>query len=194
MQRQQHLDQALLYLNALKADQSDLLTPDEKDLLIGAIPLQSGLLDSDSQAAPASAAPVVDARAEVVRRLAIAQFEKANAQKSGYDRDALRLDGAVGVLENLLEDIDAAAATAAPVEQSDDEQLIALLLDWRKWYSEDLFTPWTVGEARRVHDEFPGAVDRISAESARVTIDHIIEDIRVGKHRITTDADNEEAR
>lgn len=86
------------------------------------------------------------------------------------------------------------AATVAPVEQSDDEQLIALLLNWRKWYSEDLFTPWTIEEAQRVHDAFPGAVDRISAESARGTIDHIITDIRAGKHRMTIDDDNEGAR
>lgn len=132
-----------------------------------------------------SAAPVVDnERVEEIRRWR----ERFTSYHSDH---TVALNRAFGYIDYLPERV-GAAATAAP-QQSDDEQLIALLLDWRKWYSEDLFTPWTIEEAQRVHNEFPGAVDRISAESARGTIDHIIEDIRAGKHRTTTE-DNEEAR
>jgi|ERR1051326_1159274 len=75
-------------------------------------------------------------------------------------------------------DKEAADAERERVEQG----VIALLQNWRKWYSEDLFAPWTIKEAQIVHAEFPGAVDRISADSARGTIDNIIEDIKAGKH------------
>lgn len=77
---------------------------------------------------------------------------------------------------------------AAPTERTrvegepPDEGLITLLMEWRKWYSEDLFSPWTTEEAQAIHAEFPGAVDRVSADSARGTIDNVIADIRAGKH------------
>ena len=54
----------------------------------------------------------MNVRDEIVKRIAIAKTEKANAEKSGYDRDALRLDGALSTLENLLEDIDIDAGEA----------------------------------------------------------------------------------
>jgi hypothetical protein len=55
---------------------------------------------------PATTPSSADVRTEIAQRLALARSEKENAERSGYDKDALRLDGAVGVLENLLEDID----------------------------------------------------------------------------------------
>lgn len=80
---------------------------------------------------------------------------------------------------------------ASPAPKEEDEGLIALLLNWRKWYNEDLFSPWTIEEAQRVHEQFPGAVDRISADSVRGTIDNIIEDIRAGKHRASQVSDGD---
>lgn len=80
----------------------------------------------------------------------------------------------------FAQQVDAEASTAE--RERIERGVIALLEGWRKWYSEDLFRPWTIKEAQTVHAEFPNAVDRISAESARSTIDHIIADIKAGKH------------
>jgi hypothetical protein len=49
--------------------------------------------------------PLLNVKQDIQNRLAIAWAEKASAKGSGYDRDYLRLDGVVGVLESLLEDI-----------------------------------------------------------------------------------------
>ncbi len=52
-------------------------------------------------------------RDEIQRRLTLAQTLKADAERSGYTRDALRLDGVVGALENLLEDVTEGVAAAS---------------------------------------------------------------------------------
>lgn len=68
-----------------------------------------------------------------------------------------------------------------------EQRAVDLLLSWRKWYNEEMFTPWTVEEANLVHAQFPNAVDRISADSARGTIDNILSDIRAGRLRAGLD-------
>lgn len=44
-------------------------------------------------------------KSEIGGRIALARAEKERAEQGGYDRDALRLDGAIATLESLLEDI-----------------------------------------------------------------------------------------
>lgn len=58
------------------------------------------------------------------------------------------------------------------------DAVIQLLLERSKWYSEEIFTPWTVAEAKLIHTQFPGAVDRIAADTARSLIDNITKDIQ----------------
>lgn len=75
-------------------------------------------------AIPFATTPSPDAAREITReikrRLAIAKTEKANAEKGRYDRDALRLDGVVGVLQNLLEDLEDGTAITASTPTPED--------------------------------------------------------------------------
>ena len=54
------------------------------------------------------------------------------AEKGGYDRDALRLDGAVGLLENLVEDL----SIAAGYVHEDELPSGISQEDYDKWYAQ----------------------------------------------------------
>lgn len=84
----------------------------------------------------------------------------------------VRADGVAPVVEEI-----------APA----DHLFIRLLQEYRVRYSEDVFRSWTLEEAKAVHRSFPGAVDRVAAESSRRVIDRIIDDVRAGRHRTWED-------
>src|SRR6185503_2842392 len=63
--------------------------------------------------ADAIAECVEAAKKDITERITIARTEKESAEKAGFDRDALRLDGVLGVLENILNDIEIVAESGA---------------------------------------------------------------------------------
>lgn len=67
------------------------------------------------------------------------------------------------------------AVIAAPSPPLPDA--IQALRDFRKWYDEKMFPEITIEETNAVHQQFKGMVDRISASSARGTIDTLVEQL-----------------
>lgn len=74
--------------------------------------------------------------------------------------------------EDLAREAWSRRAAASPAGQAQ-----AIIRDWRKHYGEEIFKPLEDGETQKVHEQWPGLVDRISAGMARHTCDQLIEEL-----------------
>ena len=95
---------------------------------------------------------------------------------------------------DLLDDYGARLATAerrqSTARANAIDEAIAVLSERRKAYRESTFTPLAEGETAKVHKQWPGLVDRMSADVCRWILDDMASDLEALKQKDDGDRSN----